>query len=139
MLEAGDRRLHQERQQRHAVAFVARLGVKLLAVALQVGDIRLVVLCDVRDVEPRAVEVRARDPFDARQGPAFDRPESREVLGWNLRYAGRRWTCRGHSRWSRCRAAQERLHVLARDAAFLSSTTDLAEVHLQLARQAANA
>ena len=137
LLESRNCRLHQERQQRHAVALVTRLRVELLAVGVQVGNVGLVVLGDVRHVEPGPLEVGARDPLDARQGLALDGAELRKVLGRDLgdtrRGGGRSWRrCRG-------RTAQKGLDVVFGDAAFLAGAANLAEVDPELARQSAHA
>src|SRR3712207_4506192 len=81
------RRLEQERQQRDPVSLRPGPGVELLAVGVEVGDVGLVVVGDVRDVQPRAVQVRPGQPLDAGERLHLDRPEPGEVLRRDLRDA----------------------------------------------------
>src|SRR5271166_7014557 len=97
LLEANDARLQQEGKQGHAVAVVLGGGVELLAIRLQLGDVGFVLLRDMRDVQPGAVQMRTRQALDPRQRPGLDRAELAEILRRDLRYAaaGR---CRGRRR-----------------------------------------
>ncbi len=61
--------LEQQRDHRHLHVL---LGVDLLAERLELGDVGLVVVGDVRDVDPVAGQVRAADPLDARELDALD-------------------------------------------------------------------
>ena len=58
-------RLQQQGDHRHLD--VGLLGVELLAERLELGDVRLVVVGDVRDHHPVAGQVRAADPLDPRE------------------------------------------------------------------------
>ena len=84
LLQRDDRCLHEKGKHRHPVAFLLGGAVELLAIGLELGDVGLVGVGDVRNVEPRAVQVRAREPSEPREGLRFDRAELREVLrrGW---------------------------------------------------------
>src|ERR1019366_8618842 len=86
-LQCIDRCLHQEWQKRNAVRFflVGLAGiVEFLAILLDLRNIRLVIMGDVRNVEPRAMEKRSRNPLDPHHRLDLDRAELREVDGRNF-------------------------------------------------------
>ncbi len=101
----------------------AAFSFSFVAQRLELGDVGLVELRDVRDVHPARMQPRAGDPLDARQRLGLDRPELREVDGRHRR-AARRRRARSARPGARCRAAapsvsalDERLDVLVRDPA----------------------
>ena len=141
LLQRRARRLDHERQHRHAHAALLVLLVELHAKRFELGDVGVVVVGDVRDHHPVAVQVRAGDLPDPRQRLDFDRSELREV---DLRprqqidadaAAGRRGAARG-----RCRRRLSRsLDVFLEDAALVPAAFHLAEIDAELARQFAHA
>ena len=91
--ELGQRRrdrLHQEGQQGEPNAAFARLLEVSPAKRLQFRDVGLVVLGDVRHVEPAPMEACRRQFADAAQGLGLDRAELREVDLRDRRNAGAR-------------------------------------------------
>src|SRR5438128_10373316 len=90
-LEGRDRRFHEEREERHPVALILGRGVELFAVGFQLGDISLVLVCDVRYVEPGALQVRPRDLLDSRKWLDLDRSKLRKILRRDLGDAGACW------------------------------------------------
>ena len=76
---AATRRLDQEREHRHLDARLLVLLVGGDAERLEVGDVGVVVVGDVRDQHPVAMQVGAADLLDARQVLALDRAELGEV------------------------------------------------------------
>ena len=71
--------LHDERQRRELEALLLGLRGVLLAKRLELGDVGLVVLGDVRHVQPGAVDVLRGQPLDAPERPLLDLAELREV------------------------------------------------------------
>ncbi len=142
--QRGDARLDQEREHRHLDAGLLVLLVERDAEGLEVGDVRLVELRDVRNHHPVAGEVRAGDLLDPRQRPRFDRTELREVDGRPRQQVERaaaadaaasdpaRRRARAH------RLLHEILHVLLQDAALRSRARDAREIDAQLARELAH-
>jgi hypothetical protein len=65
------RRARLEQQGDHRHLHVVLLGVELLAERLEVGDVRLVVVGDERDLRPRRGEVRRRALLDAGERDAL--------------------------------------------------------------------
>src|SRR4029453_18959441 len=86
-LQGRHARLHQERQQRHPITVGLGGGVQLLAVLVEVGDVRLVVVRDVWNVQPRSVQERPGYLLDSRERVGLPRTELREVLRRDLRNA----------------------------------------------------
>src|SRR6478752_9466659 len=88
---------------------------------------------NVRDVEPCAMQVRPRQPFQARQWPCLDRPELGEILG---RDRGDPYLTRG--------AAPARLatydppEVVLGDAPLFAAAIDLRQIDVELARKPAH-
>ena len=119
---------------------VVLLGVDLFAKRFQLGHVGVFVLRDVRDHDPVAGEIRAREPLDARQRDALDRPVFREVDLWPRQEPEARSRKRGGARRARRgeRAFDEVLHVVAGDAAVGSAAADLREIDAQLAPEPAN-
>ena len=76
---AAHARLDQEREHRDLDAGLLVLLVERDAKRLELGDVGVVELRDVRDHHPVAREVRAGDLLDARQRLRLDRAELREV------------------------------------------------------------
>jgi hypothetical protein len=136
LLQRRDRRLDQEREHRELDARLLVLLVERDAQRLEVGDVRLVELRDVRDHHPVAREVRAGELLDARQRLRLDRAELREVDlrprdQVELAAAARP---RGRSRRARHDLLDERAHVLDLDAAFRPRAGHLRHVDAELAR-----
>ena len=134
-----DAGLHQEGQQRHPVAVGLGGRVELPAVGVQVGDVRLVVVGDVGDVEPGPVQRRPGQPLDAGQRPDLNRAELREVLGRDLRDAAAGRHHRTGIRPGRRRLADRRDHVVLGDAALRPVAGQGGEVKAELAGQPARA
>jgi hypothetical protein len=65
LLQRHDHRLQQEAQYREADTLLLRLLGLDLAEFLELGDVGLIVLRDVRDGDPVAVQIRARELPDA--------------------------------------------------------------------------
>jgi hypothetical protein len=91
--------LEQQRDHRHL--HVVLLGVELLAERLEVGDVRVVVVGDERDLRPRRGEVRRRALLDAGERDAL-----LALLGRRAGFAG-----------AAAAAVLARLHVLGEDPA----------------------
>ena len=71
--------LDQEGQHRHLDAATSRFPCWSDAEGFELGDVGVVVVGDVRDHHPVAVQVGAADLLDARQVLALDRAELGEV------------------------------------------------------------
>ena len=71
----AQRRLHDERQRRDLHALRRGLLLERAAQRLEIGDVALVVLRDVRDVDPRGLQARPRDLLHARERLDLDRAE----------------------------------------------------------------
>ena len=129
-MRARDAGLDQEREQGDPVGVVVVLGggVEFFAVAVEVGDVGFVVVRDVGDVEPGAVQEGSGDFLDPWQGRGVDGPERGEVLRGDLRdpRAGRG---RGGGLG---RALQEPQQVVLGDAALGPGRGDCGQVHAQL-------
>ena len=131
-LQRGHDGLHQQRHHRHLG--LGLLGVGALAERLQLGDVRLVVVGDVRDHHPVAGQVRAADLLDARERLALDLAEALEV---DLRPRGEvqarapRSTAPPARRFARLRLAD----VLLGDPALAAGPADRGEVDAELARE----
>ena len=74
-----DAGLDHEGEHRQLEALLLGLGGLRLAEGLEIGDVGLVELRDVRDRDPVAVQVGARELLDARQRLRLDRAELGEV------------------------------------------------------------
>ncbi len=112
--------------------------LQLAAQCLELGDVRLIELRDVRDVDPACMQARARNPLDARQRLRLDGAELREVDGRNDR---QRAAARlGVRCGARCRheAFDESFDVIVRDAALEPMAGDSRQVDAQLARELAH-
>ena len=133
--EAGDGGLEQERQQRDPVPVGPGRGIEFLPVGVQGGDVCLVVVRDMRDVQPGSVQVRSGQLLDPRQRPGLDGAELREVLRRDLR----------DSRHGHCRrrrgglAAQVREQVVPGDPALGAGAGDRGQVDAQFPRGPAHA
>ena len=79
LLQRLDAGAHDESQRRELDALLRRLLLELGAHVLERGDVRLVELRDVRNVEPARVQTRPGDLLDAGQRLGLDRAELREV------------------------------------------------------------
>ena len=86
--QRGHAGLHQEGEQGHLGALLGRLLVELDPEGLQVGDVGLVVLGDVRDHHPVAGQVGARELLDAGERAAPPPGRSGRSRPW-ARGAGR--------------------------------------------------
>ena len=136
LLERGNRGQHQEGDHRHL--HVISLLVQLLAPGLELGDVRLVVLGDVRDHRPVAREVWSGDLLDAAAWHPLDRAE---LLGVNRRPRREVEACdaccsRGGGRTGSGRRGL--LDVLAGDPALAPAPGRALEIHPQLTREAAD-
>ena len=100
----------------------------------EIGDVRIVVLRDVRQIEPARLQARTGDALDARQRLDLDGTELREI---DFRHLGQRRACRGRAAVARA-ALDVRFHVVVRDAPLRARARDLAEVGAQLARELAH-
>ena len=78
------------------MAALRRRILQLPAQGLELGDIRLVELRDVRDVDPARMQARAGNALDARERLGLDRTERGEVDRGNCgqRSAARLAACR---------------------------------------------
>ena len=136
----GHRRDHEERDHRDLHAIARVLLVELLAPRLQVGDVGLVVVGDVRDHHPVAGQHRARDPLDPR-ALARARPRrtsrSRSSATAADRGPGRfRPAAPGAAAGSPCdgrTALGERLHVLLGDPSLAAAAGHLVQIDAELA------
>ena len=81
-LQCSDARLDQEREHRHLDARLLVFLVQLHAKRLELGDVGILAVGDVRNHHPVAVQVRTRDLLDARQRLRFDRAELGEIDLW---------------------------------------------------------
>src|SRR5690606_37546076 len=122
LVEHQGARPQDERQRREPDAALLGLRLERVARLLERRDIGLVVLRDVRQVDPARVQPCAGDALDARQRLVFDLAELREI---DL----------GHGRQGRAgrgRAAQDRLDVgldvLGTYAAFHTGAAHAAEI-----------
>jgi hypothetical protein len=146
-LQRRDAGLDQEAEHGHLHAGLLVLLVGEHAEGFQLRDVGIVVVRDVRDQDPVAVEVGAADLLDARQRLALDGAELREVhfrprqqaerlataaTGRRLRSGrlGARVAC--HHRLG------EALHVFLRDAALGTGALDFLQRHPELARELAH-
>jgi hypothetical protein len=128
-------RLDHERQERELHLARFRLGLHLFAELVEVGDVGLVVLRDVRDRDPAAVQVRRGQLADPVQLADLGGAELREVdLRWRRdrdsrdRHAGR-GALLDH-------ALHVAAHVVGRDARLRSGAGHEAQVDAHLARDA---
>ena len=126
LLQRRDHRLHDEGQRRHLDAALGVLLVDVRAELLELGDVGLVELSDVRDHHPVARQTRARQLLDARERLGLDRavlgevdlgpgrqPEIAEAATASLRRAA-----------ARERLLHERLDVLLADTALRPGAGD---------------
>ena len=139
--QGGDARFHHEREQGHLDPCLLVLLVELDAQRLQIGDVRLVELRDVRDHHPVAGEIRARDLLDARErlhlhraelGEIHLRPRQEVERAAEGRRAGGGRRLRGH------RLLHVALHVRLQDPPFRPGAGHPRQIHSQLARELAH-
>ena len=78
-LQALHDRTYRERQRCQLDALGIRLALQRLAAGLHVGDIRLVILRDMRNIHPARVQARTGNFLNATQRLFFDRPELAEI------------------------------------------------------------
>ncbi len=93
------------------------------------GDVRLVVLCDVRDDAPRVAEMIRRLPADVAHRLPFDLAPLREVR--EIRRSGRGGCASATGK----RCLHELLHVFHADATFGPGPLHQPNLHAELARQ----
>jgi hypothetical protein len=147
LLQRRHARLEQQGDHRELHALLRVLLVRALAEGLQLGDVRLFVVRDVRDHHPVARQHRAADPLDPAQRLPLDRAELLEVdLGprrepERLRAGpvdgGRRLGAAAAG--GRAGAGLGGLDVGLGDAALARGTADLREVDAELAREPSDA
>ena len=139
-LQRVDGSLHQERQKRDAVwlLLVGLAGVvEFLAVFLDLGNVRIVVVGDVRNVEPRPMQERSRDALDAHHRLDLDRAELREVDSGNF---GNSHAARRRAGGRALGSATERgFQILLGDAALFARPLDRGEIDIEFARHATDA
>ena len=87
LLESHDACPHDEGQRRQANALLFRLGLERDTRDIQIRDVRLVVLRDVRHIDPACLQPRAGNALDARQRLNVHGAEFREV---DFRHLGQR-------------------------------------------------
>src|SRR5205085_5172754 len=119
-----DARLDHEGEHRQLEALLLGLGGLRLTERLEVGDVRVVALRDVRNRDPVAMEIWARQLLDARERLHLNRPELREVdvrprrqIEGQCAAAPFRGGGGPRSRTAGERAFDEGLHVAMQDAA----------------------
>src|SRR3954471_47137 len=138
-LERRHDRLDHQRDHRDLHALLGVGVVRLLAERLEVGDVRLVVVGDVRDHHPVAVQVRAADLLDPRQRDALDLAELREVdLRPRQQPEPRAFGAGGRGRRlrrARAAALRRRLDVRLLDPALAAGALHRREVDAELARE----
>ena len=122
---------HLERNRGHGelAARAFRLRPELFAERLDAGDVRLVVLCDVRDDAPRVAEMIRRLPADVAHRLPFDLAPLREVR--EIRRSGA--PAAASAAGKRC--LHELLHVFHADATFGPGPLHQPNLHAELARQ----
>ena len=123
------------------VSFTPAASALLLearAQLLELGDVGLVELRDVRDVDPAGVQARPGDALDARQRLGLDRTELREIHRRHLRCSRRRRRRGRGRRAAGQRALHERLDVIVGDAALEAAPGHARQVDAELARERAH-
>ncbi len=137
LLQRRHRRLDQEGQWRQVEPPLLGLALVGLAERFHGRDIGLVVVGDVGDGDPVAVQVAPADPLDPRKGHLLDLAECAEV---DLRQR-RHFERRGRRRRRRP-VLQGRLDeggdVFAKNAAFATAALHLQQVHTQFAGEHAD-
>ncbi len=123
-----------ERERRELDAALLRLLLERRAALLELGDVGLVVLRDVRDVHPARVQARARDLLDTGQRLGLDRAVLREV---DRRQRGQRGL-RAAGAAAEHDFLDERLDVVGRDAALVARAAHAPEIDAELARELAD-
>jgi hypothetical protein len=155
LLQRGDAGLDQEGEHRDLDARLLVLLVQLHAERFELGDVGIVMVGDVRDHHPVAVQVGAADLLDAREVLALDRAELGEVDLRPRQQAGEaRATCSARSRTATGRGLRrlrlgllaaghhglhEGLHVVLRDAALGSAALHFFQRHAEFAGELADA
>src|SRR5438552_5004981 len=138
LLKRVHRSFHQEREHGEFEASFFRDLRVLLAKRLELGDVGFVVLGDVRDRDPVAVQEPAGKLPDSRQRFGFDRAELREIHLRPLRQIQNEPAARGDG-GDRGRTPHHSLHELLdvrlRDASFRARALDPNEVDAELARE----
>ena len=113
--------------------------LSLFAELLELGDVALVVIGDVRDHHPVAVQVGAGDLLDARERFGLDRPELGEIdLRPRQQAEPRSVRSAWRGTWRQRRRLGEIRDVLRQDAPAPSAALDLAQVDAALARKLAH-
>src|SRR6202035_5876065 len=99
------------------------------------GDIRFVVMRDMGDIEPGAMQVWARESLDPGKRLRFNRSELREILRRDLGNPGAlcsRRRCHRRLGW----AGKERQHVVLGNATFLAGAAKYRQINTKLSRHA---
>ncbi len=145
LLQRGDAGLDQEGEHRHLDARLLVLLVGRDPERLELGDVGVVVIGDVRDHDPVAMQHRAADLLDPRQLLLLDRPELGEVDLRPGRQAGEGPAARGGARGRRLRRLglgrlrsghhrlDEGLDIFLGDAALRPAAFHLGQRHAELA------
>ena len=136
-----DAGLDHEGKHRQLEPLLLGLGGLRLAESLEVRDVGLVELRDVRNRDPVAVQVGTRQLLDARKRLALHRAELGEVDFRPGRQIERQDAARFCSAWSwgLCKSAfDERLHVRVKNASLRPAALDLVQVDAELARELAH-
>ena len=142
LLQRVHRSFHQEREHGEFEASFFRDLRVLLAERLELGDVGLVVLSDMRDRDPVAVQEPPGKLPDSRQRFGFDRAELREIHLRPLGQIQNESAARGDRGGGGGRTPHHSLHELLdirlRDASFRARALDPNEVDAQLARELAH-
>src|SRR5258708_834928 len=128
LLQRVQRSFHKEREHGEFEASFFRDLRVLLAERLELGDVGFVVLGDVRDGNPVAMQEPAGKLPDSRERFGFDRAELREIHLWPLRQIQDEPAARSDDGGDRGRSPHHALHELLnvglRDAAFRARALD---------------
>ncbi len=127
-LQGDGARHQQEGEHGHAISLLAGLGVELFPIGVQRGDVGLVGMGDMRDIEPCAMQMRARQPLQPGKRHGLDGTELGEILGWDFGNA----TC-GCRR--RAGAGQGALHIILGDPPFRAGPSDHFQIDIEFACQ----
>jgi len=129
--------LHHEQQRRELDALRARLILAVATEALELRDVGFVVLGDVGDVLPGALERRARDLLDPRERLLVDGPEARRIDEGHRRDPARAPGARDRPLRALAREslAHLLLHVVDQDATVRPRRIGLRDRHTELPRE----
>ena len=125
---------HDEGERRELDARRLRLVLQARAHFLELGDVRLIELRDVRDVDPAGLQARTGDALDARQ--RLGSPSARTAQSpLPARRATPPGGCRSGTRRGACGkcAPDERLDVIVGDPVLEAVARHQRQIHAQLA------